>query len=598
MVFKQKRWDLTDVLAYREGKQFDDFLSGIEKDVKEFEGLRPTLGSMDRAGLETAIALKEKITEKLFRLGAYGGLCFAADTQSEKINAFRKKTEEIVTVANNRLRFFELWLGSLDEHRAKDIMPTKNDYKAYVDNIRNLSKYDLNEKAEEAISIKDLSGSSAWKSLYDTTTSAFNFIVRDGRKAVKDKKGKTKLFLNEELNLLITGREIKMGSLAYKARFNKYAANGRLLFDIYSNIVKDYDDEASLRGFSTPISRMNVENGIEDEAVEALLSACRKNNGIFQRFFGVKARLLGVDKLSRSNLYTAIDTVDKKMEYSDAVEQVLDTFRAFDSRFSDLARLVFEKDHVDSETRPGKRGGAFCEPWSAKGVPYILLNYTGNIESVSTIAHESGHAIHSLLASSHPILAGDGMPHNSGLPLAETASIFAEMILNDRLMATTEDPKIKRTILIREIEKAYAAITRQAYFVIFEKQAHEAIKKGASTDEICDMYYESLKEQFGESVSIPEEFKWEWSYIPHIFHTPFYCYAYSFGSLLTYAMYDRYGKNPEATRDEMVKLLSYGGSRKPSEILKEIGIDIKSEAFWQSGFDVLKERVAELEKLI
>lgn len=598
MAFTQKRWDLTDILSTNEGRQFEDFLSGLESDIKEFEGLRPTLDSLDRTGLENAISLKEKITEKMMRLNSYGQLCFAADTQSEQVNAFRQKTEEIVTAASNKLLFFELWLGKLDDRKIEGMMPENEDYKAYVKSVRDLNKYDLPEKAEEAIAIKNLSGSSAWKSLYDTITNAFSFILRDGRKTVKDDKGKIRKFLNEELNPLISGRDLKMARLAYRARFNKYALNGRLLFDVYTNIVKDYDNEASLRGFATPISCMNAENGIEDEAVEALLSSCSKNNDVFQRLFKVKARLLGVSKVSRYNLYSSLDSTDKKLEYPKAVELVLDTFKAFDRRFSDLARRVFEKDHVDSETRPGKRGGAFCMPWSAKEAPYILLNYTGDLESISAIAHESGHAVHSLLASEHPFISEEGIPHDSGLPLAETASIFAEMILNDRLIKTTEDPKLKRSILLRELEKAYASIARQAYFVIFEKQAHEAIKKGTSTEELCNLYYKNLQEQFGDAVSVPKEFKWEWSYIPHIFHTPFYCYAYSFGSLLTYSMYDRYKKNPEATREAMIKMLSYGGSKKPSEILKEIGIDIRSEAFWQSGFDVLKERITELEKLV
>lgn len=598
--FKQKRWNLSDVLASSEGKQFEDFLQGLESELKEFEELRPNLESLDRIGLEKAFALQEKIIGRVVKLSEYGRMAFAADTQSEKAKAFRQKSEELAVRANNRLQFFNLWLGKLNNSKAEEVTPKNKDYRARVTELREQSRYDLNEKAEEVAALKDLSGKYAWEALYDTTTSAFQFTIRDGHKTLRKRNGKVKRLENEELNSLITGPSLKLASLAYRARFGKYAANGKLLFDIYSNISKDWDNEAGLRGFATPISSRNVENGIEDEAVEALLSVVQKNNGVFQRLFRIKARLLGIDKLSRYNLYNKLKAVPKKkMDYSDAVDLVLGTFDKFDKRFCDLARQVFEKDHVDAEIRAGKRSGAFCDPWSAKDAPYILLNYIGTLESVSAIAHESGHAIHSLLAAEHPILdAETGTPHSSGLPLAETASIFGEMILNDRLLATSADSKVKRSILLRELEGAYAAIARQAYFVIFEKRAHEAIKKGSSAEELSDMYYKTIQEQFGDAMSIPKEFRWEWSYIPHIFHTPFYCYAYSFGSLLTYAMYDRYRKNPDKTRDEMVKLLAYGGSKKPSEILNELGIDIKSEAFWQSGFDVLSKRVSELEKLI
>ena len=598
--FRQKRWDLSDILSSHKGKPFEDFISSLESKVKEFELLRPGLDTLDKQGLEKAIALNEDIVAGMIRLDTYAGLLFAADTQSEEAKSFMQKADRINTAIGNRLKFFELWLGSVDETKLQEVMPTNQDYRTYINNIRLMNKYKLDEKAEQVASIKDISGSHAWKELYDTTTNSFTFSLKpDGRTTIKDEKGKTKRFIAEELMHMKTGSDPKERRLAYRAMLGKYGTEGRLLFDIYSNIARDFDSEAEIRGFPTPISARNAINSIGDEAVDALLLACRKNNSIFQRLFKIKARLLGVDKMSRYDLYAPIERPDKKIGYPEAVALVLDTFSRFDKRFSDLARLAFEKDHVDSEIRPGKQSGAFCSSWSADQPPYLKLNYNDDLEGVFQIAHESGHAVHSLLAAAHPFLSADtGTPHNSGLPLAETASIFGEMILTDRLFASMDYVKLKQGLLFRELDSAYAGISRQAYFVIFEKEAHEALKKGATAKDLCGIYRRGLEEMFGDSMDIPQEFQWEWAYIPHIFHTPFYCYAYSFGSLLTYAMYDRYRKNPEKTREEMEKLLSYGGSKTPSEMLSEIGIDIKSEAFWQSGFDVLKSRVEELEKLV
>jgi oligoendopeptidase F len=271
---------------------------------------------------------------------------------------------------------------------------------------------------------------------------------------------------------------------------------------------------------------------------------------------------------------------------------VLDSFDAFSPQVGKLARRVLDENHLDSEVRKGKESGAFCESIIPEMTPYVKLNYQGHADDVATMAHELGHAIHSMLASQHGVFT-----FHSSLPLAETASTFGEMMLVDRLLAAEKDESVRRDMLFRQVDDSYATIMRQTFFALFEKQAHEMVAANASVDELAAAYLDNLKEQFGEAVELSDEFKWEWVSIPHIYLTPFYVYAYAFGQLLVLSLYKQFKAEGEAFKPRYLKILSAGGSQAPAKILSEAGIDIRSEKFWQGGFDVVAGLVDELEKL-
>jgi oligoendopeptidase F len=256
------------------------------------------------------------------------------------------------------------------------------------------------------------------------------------------------------------------------------------------------------------------------------------------------------------------------------------------------ARRIFAENHLDSEVRKGKQSGAFC--WSAVPdlPPWVHVNYQGRPDDVATLAHELGHAIHAMLAAHHTVFT-----YHSSLPLAETASTFGEMMLVERLLSEEMDESVRRDLLFRQVDDAYATIMRQAYFALFERQAHEMVQKNASMDELSAAYVENLKEQFGDAVELSDEFKWEWVSIPHIYHTPFYVYAYTFGQLLVLSLYQQFKAEGEAFKPRYLKILSAGGSEAPARILSEAGIDIRSGAFWQGGFDVITALVEQLERL-
>ena len=351
-----------------------------------------------------------------------------------------------------------------------------------------------------------------------------------------------------------------------------------------------------MRGYRSPISVRNIANNLEDSTVNALLSACRKNVGTFQDYFIEKAKMLGIKKLRRYDLYAPISNKasdSKKFTYGKAVQNVLDTFGDFDPTFRTLAERVFAEHHIDSEIRRAKRGGAFCYTVIPKLTPYVLLNFNGLTRDVSTLAHEFGHAIHSMLASDMPIMVSQ-----APLPLAETASVFAEMLLNEKLAENMSERK-RKILLAEQIDNLYATIMRQAYFTLFEIDAHKAIgENNATIDAVAELYIQNLKEQFGPSIEVSQDFEWEWTYIPHFYHTPFYTYAYSFGNLLVLSLYKQYKLEGRSSFvPKYFKILSAGGSRKPEELLMEVGIDISKQEFWQHGFAYVQELIEQLKAL-
>jgi oligoendopeptidase F len=257
-----------------------------------------------------------------------------------------------------------------------------------------------------------------------------------------------------------------------------------------------------------------------------------------------------------------------------------------------LAQKVFDEGHVDSGPRPGKRPGAFCWGYPPGTTPYVLLNYTGRVRDVAVVAHEMGHAIHASLASHHSL-----MTFHSSLPLAETASVFSEALLTDRLLAQETDPAARRDLLAGVLDDAYATVGRQGFFALWEKEAHELVNQGKTADEMAERYLEHLKMQFGDAIEINDEFKWEWVVISHFYGSPFYVYAYAFGQLLVLALYQMFKKEGDKFKSKYLKILEYGGSEAPTAILKEAGINIASAKFWQGGFDVISGMIDDLEKL-
>ena len=586
MTFTQKAWSLEDLFPAFDSPELEAAYKELDEQITAFEALRPKLKpDMDVEDFMEMLDASEKSTRLLYRLYVFAGLAFSADTQDQAAQSAQARIQQFYAGMQNRTLFFSLWWKDLDSETAQRFMDVAKDYRYYLEELRNFKPHTLSEAEEKIINIKNVTGSSALVNIYSAVTNRYAFKL--------EVDGETKEMTRGELMTYVRGADPDLRAAAYQELYRVYAEDGPILGQMYQTLVRDWRNEnVELRNFSSPISARNLGNDIPDEAVDTLLDVCEKNADVFQRYFKLKAKHLGVDKLRRYDVYAPVVQSDKKYDFGQAAEMVLESFGTFSPELATLAQRVFDDDHLDSEVRKGKRGGAFC--WSAGPdlSPWVMLNYQGRADDVATMAHELGHAIHAMLAENHNVFT-----YHSSLPLAETASTFGEMMLVDQLLANETDESVRRDLLFRQVDDSYATIMRQAYFALFERKAHEMVKDNASVDELAAAYLENLADQFGDSLDVSDEFKWEWVSIPHIYHTPFYVYAYAFGQLLVLSLYKQYQAEGEAFKPRYLKLLSAGGSEAPEKILNEAGIDIRSAEFWQGGFDVIKDLVEQLEAL-
>lgn len=587
--YQSKPWSLAELLPEPTEELVKERLADAEAAVARIESARQELESRPTPGLVLEVLeWFEELTEKSFVLSGYGQLWFAEDTQSEEALTYKNRMDRALVDYQNRVLFFPLWWKGLDDGVAAELMPSRAshaDFVHFLEDLRRTKPYMLEERSEQIVNLKDTHGISALLTVYSMLTNRLEFEL--------EVDGEVKTLTRDELVTHVYSPNAEIRASAYREMLSVFSREAAVLGQIYVSRTLDWHSEnVGLRGFGSPIAVRNVGNDVPDQAVEVLLDACCRNATLFQRYFRWKARQLGQERLSRFDLYAPLTASDKSIPYGEAVELVLETFEGFDPRLAGLARRVFDQDHIDSEPRKGKKAGAFCATILPSQTPWLLLNYTGRVRDVATLAHELGHAVHSMLAEDHSVLT-----QHPSLPLAETASVFAERLLVDRLLASEEDESVRRELLASSLDDIYATVMRQAYFVRFEERAHAAILEGKSPEELSRIYRELLSEQFDDAVDVPPEFANEWVSIPHIFHTPFYCYSYSFGQLLVLALYRRFGEEGAAFVPGYLKLLAWGGSARPEEILTEAGVDIVDPDFWQGGFDVVEELVDELERL-
>lgn len=577
---QQIAWDLKPVLPATAGPEFEKILAKLEELTKQMEGFRAKLDAIQTpADLEKVLAVDVELGDLASRVGNWGALSFSVDTRDEDVQAFMSRMENLTTEIGNRTRFFDLWWKSLPDERAAKLMPKDPEKRYYLERVRVFRPHTLTESEEKIIALKDITGESANDRVREILTSAFKF---------KDPKtGKD--VTQSELVKNVYDPDPAIREAAYKELWRVYSQNENLLSFLYQTVVTDWHNEnLKLRHYPSAINVRNKGNDVPDEAVDVLLEVCREHAPLFQRYFLWKAKKLGL-KPSRYHVYAPLAKDKLEVPYEQARDKVLQVFRGFSPKIASAAQQVFDERHVHVYPQEGKRGGAYCATVTSTMTPYVFLNHTGDAQSLKTLAHEMGHAVHSVLARERfPFVA------HSTLPMAETASVFAEMLMHDTLMREAA-PADRVAILSDKLAEIYATVERQAYFVIFEKDAHQMVMDGATTKELNARYLEQLREQFGP-VEVPDDFQREWQYIPHIYASPFYCYSYSFGMLLSLALYGMYREQGPSFVPKYEALLAAGGSDAPEKLLAKLGVDIRSKAFWRKGFQVIEEMVRELEK--
>lgn len=584
--YQQSRWSLSDLFPAPNSSELEAAFHTLDQLVAEFETYRGSL--REEISIEEFLKILkqlEKIQNLGSRLYAYAGLLFSEDTQNQTAQTLTARVEQFVADLTNRTLFFNLWWKDLSDEAAARLMPAAGDLEYWLEALRHFKPHTLSEAEEKIINIKNVTGVNALQMLYSSITNRYTFKITVN--------GEEKELTRGELMVYVRGSDPALRAAAYQELYRVYGNDGSILGQIYQALVRDWrNEQINLRKHRTPISARNLVNDLPDAVVDTLLDVCSSNVDVFQRYFRLKARWLKMERLRRYDIYAPVAKAEKQYPFAQAALTVFDAFREFDPQIADLARQVFEENHLDSEVRKGKRGGAFC--WGAvpELTPWVLLNYQGRADDMATMAHELGHAIHSMLAAHHSVLTW-----HSNLPLAETASTFGEMLLIDRLLKTESEPAVRRDLLFRQIDDAYATIQRQVFFALFEREAHEMVHQGASVDELANAYMHNLHTQFGDAVEVSDEFRWEWVSIPHIFDVPFYVYAYAFGQLLVFSLYQQFKAEGEAFKPRYLKILSTGGSKAPIKVLTEAGVDVSQPSFWQGGYNFIRQQIEALERI-
>jgi len=585
-VYAQTQWELKDLFPAVDSPQLEQAFQNMEQLTAAFEQSRSSLRSgMPADEFFKLVSQLEKINYEAHRLNGFAYLVFSSDTQNQTALTLMARVDQFLAEIMNRVLFFSLWWKDLDEAEAQRLMQSAGDLRYWLEEMRHFKPHTLSEAEEQIVNIKNVTGSNALNTLYDSLTNRYVFKL--------EVDGEQKELTRGQLMIYARSADPDLRARAYQELYSVYGNDGPILGQIYQTLVRDWrNEQISLRKYASPISARNLVNDIPDAVVDTLLEVARKNVNIFQRFFQLKAKLLGMPRLRRYDIYAPVAEAGKTYSFEDACQMVFSSFNEFDPRIAEMAERVFAQGHLDSEVRKGKMSGAFCLTAVPDVTPWVLLNYQGRSDDVSTMAHELGHAVHSMLASDHSVFT-----FHAVLPLAETASTFGEMLLVDKLLKEESDQSVRRDLLFAQVDDAYATIQRQAFFAMFERQAHQMVQDGASVSELADAYLENLKTQFGDAVEVSDEFRWEWTSIPHIYGVPFYVYAYSFGQLLVLSLYRQFKQEGESFKPRYLKILSTGGAEAPAKILADAGIDITSAGFWQGGFDVVRDMVEELERM-
>ncbi len=572
-------WNLEDIYSF---EKTDELVHELKEKVSAFTKVRDELSDTISPGRFVEILqLEESIEVLTTKLAVYANMWFCENTSDSKRTSHMAKVEQILTEQSNSMLFFDLWFKQLPDKKANELTNENTQYAYLLKQSRKFKDFTLKENEERIINFKDITGCNTITKLYDIITSRYEYEW-EGEKLPLEQM--TKKFQDPNA---------KVRKEAYLKVQGRYKKEQPVLSELYKSIVMDWRNEnMTIRGYKSPITVRNLGNDIPDEVINTLLNVIQKNVPIFQEYFKLKQKILKMDTFTRFDLYAPYHIEEKEYSYDYCKSFVLDTYKQFSQEMHDMAKTIFDREHVHSEIIPHKRSGAFCQPLLPGMSPYILLNHAGKLTDMFTMMHEFGHGIHESSSKDKSVFT-----FQSALPMAETASIFGEMLLSERLLKESELEE-KTAVLVHQLDHQYASIIRQAYFVIFENKAHDLITRGATTEELNSAYRTFLEEQFGD-MEIDHVFDSEWSYIPHIHHTPFYCYAYSFGNLLVLSLYKMYEEQGESFVPKYLEILKYGGDASPADILKEtVDVDIADPAFWQGGFDIIKNEIEELRRLV
>jgi oligoendopeptidase F len=577
-------WDLRDLYDGPNDPRIAADLIRTEKSARLFaERYAGKLTKLAPHELGTAIDAYQALEEALGRLVSYAQLLFAGDSTDPVVGQFYQTLNERVTTISSQLVFFTLQINAIDEDALQQTLsdPAVAPWRPWLRDLRVFKPHQLSDEVERLLHEKDATDR-AWVRLFDETVAAMR-IPLDG----------ADLTVSAALNLL-SDRDRTKRERAGRAIGEAFGANLRLFSLITNTLAKDKEITDTWRRYPRPGSYRNRSNMVEDEVVDALLTSVTANYGsLSHRYYAMKAKWLGLDKLQHWDRNAPLpDDDDQIRDWNDARTIVLDAYGAFSPPLADIGRRFFDNRWIDAPARPGKSGGAFAHPTVPSAHPYILLNYHGRTRDVMTLAHELGHGIHQVLAAPQGYLRA-----NTPLTLAETASVFGEMLTFRALLDAETDPRRRRIMLAAKVEDMLNTVVRQTAFYRFETLLHDERRAGEILPErINALWLQVQTESLGPAFEFTPEYGVFWSYVPHFVHSPFYVYAYAFGDCLVNALYGLYRDGFDGFEDKYITMLRAGGTLRHRELLAPFGLNASDPTFWQRGLDVIGGFIDELER--
>jgi oligoendopeptidase F len=580
-------WDLDPLLGARD---VEDWWADAEALAAEMEQARGTVADLDAAALGEVMRRFGELQEIVSRLGNDASLRFAVDTADPANGARIQQVQERATALFNRLIFFELEWAELPDDQVESLLadPGLEFCAHYLRSARRYRPHLLSEPEEKILSDKAVTGSSAWSRLFSELSSAITVALPAAATGDEPRDAS----LEEGLSLLShPDREVRRAAAG--AVTEGLAPGLRTRAYVFNTLLADKATDDRLRRYDSWIASRNLSNEASDASVQALVDAVVGRYEIARRWYRLKARILGLDRLADYDRMASVSESEARFGWSAARELVLDAYSSFSPDIATAVRQFFDERWIDAPVRPGKRPGAFCAYTVPSHHPYVFLNWTGRPGDVLTLAHELGHGVHAYLAREQGVFH-----QTTPLTLAETASVFGETLTFGRLLGATTDPDERLDLLARSVEGAIATVFRQIAMNRFEHAVHTERREAGelSTDRFGALWAASQEDLLGDAVEVTEGYRTWWSYIPHFIGTPGYVYAYAYGQLLALSVYRRY----EETGDEFVpaylELLSAGGSRSPGELGRIVGVDLDDPGFWDAGLDLVEEQVSAAEE--
>ena len=579
-------WDLTDLYSSPAGPDLErDLATAAERATAFAASYEGKVGSVDAAGLAAAIAAYEALQDLIGRIGSYSGLHYAGDMADPERGRFSQNMQEKLTDIGTKLVFFTLELNRLDEAALARMLatPALAHYGPWLRDVRAFRPHQLSDELEKLLHEKYVAGRAAWCRLFDETIARLRYPFRGEQ------------LTEPQILDKLANRDGEVRREAAKV-FGSVMGDNVATFALITNtLAKDKEIEDRWRKYPRAQSSRNLANQVEDEVVDALASAVRRAHPkLSHRYYSMKARWFGVEKMPYWDRNAPLPEADDRLvSWPEASRIVLDAYNAFSPELASVGRRFFDNAWIDAAMRPGKAPGAFAHPTVPSAHPYLLLNYQGKIRDVMTLAHELGHGVHQVLAAGQGALMAD-----TPLTLAETASVFGEMLTFQSLLATAPDRRARKAMLAQKVEDMLNTVVRQIAFYEFEQRVHAARRKGELTpDEIGDLWMGVQTESLGPAFLYDDEYRVYWTYIGHFIHSPFYVYAYAFGDCLVNSLYGAYKSGLPGFEAKYLNMLRAGGVNRHKELLAPFGLDASDPAFWDRGLDVVSGLIDELETL-